>query len=140
MRRQIKTLGIHEQKAWFKTVFPRFSCLIAESTLVCSGELQPTPLGSAYRVQIQYRGGHNPKAFIRDGQLQRRSAEEQIPHTYSEEQPCLFFPRGNEWRSDLVLAKSFVCWLVEWLHFYEIWRATGEWMGGGIDHGSGAKS
>jgi hypothetical protein len=33
------------------------------------------------------------------------------------------------------ISASVVGWLAHWLHYYEIWYATGEWLGGGIDHG-----
>ena len=33
------------------------------------------------------------------------------------------------------IATSIVSWLVLWLYYYEIWRVTGEWLGGGIPHG-----
>ncbi|MGH8092034.1 MAG: hypothetical protein ACREIF_00990 [Chthoniobacterales bacterium] len=32
------------------------------------------------------------------------------------------------------LADTIVPWTSRWLYFYEIWLATGEWMGGGIPH------
>ncbi|HYM07249.1 MAG TPA: hypothetical protein VE377_25720 [Candidatus Dormibacteraeota bacterium] len=33
------------------------------------------------------------------------------------------------------LSHSIIPWLALWLMFYEMWRATGEWYGGGISHG-----
>ena len=32
------------------------------------------------------------------------------------------------------IATSIVSWLAVWLVYYEIWRTTGEWLGGGIEH------
>jgi hypothetical protein len=43
----------------------------------------------------------------------------------------LFLPGSGEWRSDLHVATTIVPWLSEWLYFYEAWRVTGEWFGGG---------
>ena len=59
----------------------------------------------------------------------------QDPHTYGPDQPCLFYPNSASWRSDMRLADKIVPWLSLWLAFYEMWRATGDWYGGGITHG-----
>jgi hypothetical protein len=36
----------------------------------------------------------------------------------------------------MLLATSIVPWLLAWLIDYELWLATGEWLGGGMPHGS----
>ena len=53
---------------------------------------------------------------------------------YAPDRPCLFYPAGREWRSDMKIATSIVPWLSLWLYYYEVWLATGEWEGGGISH------
>jgi len=58
-------------------------------------------------------------------------ADALIVYTYAQDRPCLFLPGSGEWRSDLLIARTVVPWLSEWLYFYEVWRATGEWLGGG---------
>ena len=50
------------------------------------------------------------------------------------ERPCLYYPRVRVWRSDKWLANTIIPWLHAWLTHYEIWRVTGEWYGGGINH------
>ena len=30
------------------------------------------------------------------------------------------------------LATTIVPWCSEWLFYYELWLATGEWLGGGV--------
>ena len=45
---------------------------------------------------------------------------------------CLHVP--EDWNSGLFIADSIVPWTYEWLYFYEIWLATGEWCGGGTEH------
>ena len=44
-------------------------------------------------------------------------------------QICLY--RHREFTKDKFLANTIIPWTVEWLYFYEIWLATGEWCGGG---------
>lgn len=79
-----------------------------------------------------------------DPRLRRREQrpDEPIPHTFNDrfpgrEEPCLHY-RG-EFRSDRLLASTILPWFVEWLAHYEIWRATGIWTGGGVEHRKGAK-
>ena len=43
--------------------------------------------------------------------------------------------RYREFTTYKFLSKTIVPWTVEWLYFYELWLATGEWYGGG-DHPS----
>lgn len=133
---RIHTLGIHEQAAWVRSRYPGFRCEIQDGLLVCRGRLQPTPVFSTYEVEVHYRTGTWPKAFVPGGQLKPLGAGGKIPHSYSDIQPCLFYPSRQAWRSDMKLADTVIPWLSLWLTFYEMWRATGEWYGGGISHGA----
>lgn len=132
---RIHTLGIHEQAAWVRSRYPGFHCDIQDGLLVCRGCLKPTPMCRTYDVAVHYRTGTWPKAFVPGGQLEPLEAGGKIPHTYGGTQPCLFYPNRQAWRSDMKLSDTIIPWLSVWLAFYEIWRATGEWYGGGISHG-----
>jgi hypothetical protein len=39
----------------------------------------------------------------------------------------------------MAVADTTVPWTALWLYHYEVWHATGEWLGGGIDHHRGRK-
>ena len=54
-----------------------------------------------------------------------------IPHTYSDDEVCLFRPFAHEWSPTKPLALTIVPWLMQWLLFYEVWFCTGEWHGEG---------
>jgi hypothetical protein len=118
--------------------FPHFRYVLSKDCgrLTCRGDLQPTSLARSYRVRLEYRVGLKPRVFVEEPRLQRRLSEESIPHTYSENEPCLF---KDDWTADLALATSVVPWLMLWLQFYESWRVTGVWQGGGIAHGPGGE-
>lgn len=96
--------------------------------LVCRGELQPTALSHTYRVRVEYQCGRRPQVWIESPALLRRKPDERIPHTFADDRPCLF---KHDFRSDQVLARTIIPWLAMWLFFYEAWRVTGEWAGGG---------
>jgi hypothetical protein len=93
-------------------------------------------MNAAYEVVIQYRVGTWPKAYVPGDQLQPLEPGGKIPHTYAPTEPCLFYPGRASWRSDMKLSHTIIPWLSLWLTFYEMWRATGEWYGGGISHGA----
>jgi hypothetical protein len=132
---RIRTIGIREQAAWMRSRYPAFRCEVHGGLLVCRGELQPGPVCATYKALIEYRVGRWPKAFVPGDQLKPLEPGGKIPHTYGPDQPCLFYPNRQSWRSDMKLADKIVPWLSLWLAFYEMWRATGEWYGGGITHG-----
>ena len=133
---RIRAFSPHEQLAWMLQHGNGFKCLVKGGCLQCRGSVRPTPLSDTYSVSIQYRMGDRPKVLLPGGQLKRRIAEETIPHTYADDEPCLYYPGAREWRPDMKIAESVIGWLAHWLHYYEIWLASGEWLGGGIDHRS----
>ena len=104
------------------------------------GSVRPSPLTRDYDIRLEYRIGSAPKIWVESPPLERRSSEERIPHIYSVggERPCLYYPKSDEWRSDKWLAETVMPWVLLWLLFYEIWLATGEWLGEGLEH-SGTK-
>jgi hypothetical protein len=54
---------------------------------------------------------------------------ESLPHVYGDGALCLHL--AGEWSSDMLVVDSIIPWTAEWLINYEIWKATGEWHGGG---------
>ena len=132
-RFRTRTLGIGEQKARFRSIYPAFATSIhCRNVLVCRGKVQPTALSDTYLVRISYEIGRTPQVDIDEPLLQRRDPHERIPHTYDEDRPCTFRPRVD-WRSDMSLA-MIVPWVSMWLFFYETWLVTGDWFGGGVSH------
>jgi hypothetical protein len=129
---KIHTIGVHEQLALMRLVHPEFQSTVRDGALCCRGTIQPTPLNQAYQVRVEYRAPEAPLAYVDDPQLRRRDPKERIPHTYEGDRPCLYLPGVNEWRSDKRIAETIIPWLSEWLFYYEVWRATGEWLGGGV--------
>lgn len=129
---RIRTIGVHEQLALMRLLHPQFRATVQEGVLVCRGAIRPTSLNRTYRVRVEYRAPEAPLSFVEDPPLRRRNPDERIPHTYAGDRPCLYLPGVNEWRSDKRIAQTIIPWLSEWLFYYEVWRATGEWMGGGV--------
>jgi hypothetical protein len=93
-----------------------------------SGRIQPTDASATYKVTILYRLGRRPQVFVTVPQLQRRP-DADIPHRHGDGSLCLHLP--DEWDSTMSIAETIVPWAALWLYHYELWHATGEWLGGG---------
>lgn len=128
----IHAIGLHEQLAMMRLVHPTFRCAVRGGALLCRGKIQPTELNRAYMVLVEYRANNAPRASVLDPVLRRREPSKVIPHTYPVDRPCLFLPTTGEWRPDKYIALTIIPWFSEWLFYYEAWRATGEWYGGGV--------
>lgn len=126
------TLSVREQGAWMRQYHPSFKTEATNRTLRSTGILRPTSASRKYLVTIIYEAGRRPAAYV-DG-LRTRDDREPIPHTYAPDRPCLFYPAGREWRSDMMIATTIIPWLALWLYYYEVWLATGNWAGSSIPH------
>lgn len=139
----MRVLSLEHQRMRLAFVWPQLRCEIRErggdARLVCRGTLRPSPLTSIYAVRLEYSIGKPPVAVVEAPSLRTRSGQPAIPHTYPANdvwplRPCLYYPGDGDWKADRSLATTIVPWLLEWLIQYEIWFATGEWRGGGVEH------
>lgn len=112
--------------------WPGFRCSVKSGTLVAKGELQPTDLSASYTVEVKQHGGRSPEVRVLSPTLCPGRDSEAIPHMYSQERLCLYLPGANEWRPKDPIAFTILPWASLWLSFYELWHATGEWLGGGV--------
>ena len=130
-------MGVREQLAMMRLIWPNFRCQVTGGLLVCTGRIQPCPITDTYTARIEYRVAGLPRTFITDPPLRRRQANQRIAHTYSDTELCLFTAADHDWTADQPIARSIVPWTYEWIVFYEAWLATGYWRGGGVIPGEG---
>jgi hypothetical protein len=104
--------------------------------LTWTGTVKPTPMSKPYTLRIAFRIGREktPTVEVASPELILSEGKSVLPHCYSEGGLCLFQPKYNEWNERMPMAETILPWAMEWLHFYEIWLVTGEWLGGGEDH------
>lgn len=114
-----------------KAQHPFFDLRLKYGAAVWQGGLTPTALSDTYRVRIGYRSGTSPEVSVIEPRLRRRDETEPIPHTYIGDYLCLYRPKYREWLPTLFIADTIVPWTSLWLYYYEVWHATGEWLGGG---------
>lgn len=113
--------------------FPAFRTRVEGAWLISTGEVQPAALGAAYQVEIRYRVGQRPEVRVLSPQLVCREGETKIPHMYGQECLCLYYPPAAEWTGENSLGHALIPWISLWLYYFELWHATGEWLGGGIE-------
>jgi len=107
------------------------------------GRVSPASYCEIYTIDLEYRTDTplkpRPRVTLVQPLLQLRDGTG-CPHRHGPQEPCLYYHHANEWHTRMLLAHTIVPWTSRWLYFYEIWLATGEWMGGGIYVPCAAKS
>ena len=106
------------------------SCHQKNDKLTCKGEVSPNGCG-VYKFSIIYRVGTAPKVYIKEPQI----AYHKDIHMYQEGNLCLYFPNDMPWDDDIMIANTFVPWMIEWIIFYELWLRTKTWLGKSAPHG-----
>ena len=114
---------------------------ITSNMLTLNQKVKPSNLSREYIITIKY-DGYVPEIYLYNQGIMQ-SASDDIPHCYKKYyndtgfefvQLCLYYPKLHEWNNDMYLADTIIPWAIEWLYYYELWRITGKWLGGGIDH------
>ena len=108
--------------------WPTFRLRARGKRYAWEGTLQPTPLSAVYTVRIEHADWWPPQVVVVSPPLKDRGGTK-IPHRYGDGSLCLNLP--GEWRNSDFISDTVVPWTVHWLHHYEVWRVTGEWLGGG---------
>ena len=105
-----------------------------KNQLFWSGQIKPTPLSKEYTVILIYQLRKSPKVWVVGDELENLDSPE-FPHKFDIDDEskmvriCIY--RNAEFTSSKLLANTIVPWAIEWLYYYELWLATGEWLGGG---------
>jgi hypothetical protein len=96
------------------------------------GIVRPTELSDVYETEVFYRFERAPRVRVINPALRKRSDGAPIPHRYAGGYLCLYFDRAQEWTPAMFIADTIIPWTSLWLLYYELWHATGEWLGGGV--------
>ena len=134
-------LTLFQQQFAMALAWPQFTCRRAGGRLVCRGSVRPRPGTREYLVRIEYVLEGQPVTVVESPRLEHRPDQPTIPHTYPPfgdypRRPCLHHPEDLSWTPAKALAHTIVPWLLSWLVFYEIWLASGQWLGGGFEPGA----
>jgi len=132
-----KPINLTKQMLALQQAFPAASCAVHRNQLTWRAELSPTPMSTVYAVSLDYSLEVPPVVRVVTPELADRSDAE-VPHVYPDGSLCLYYPKAREFTRDQLLVETIVPWTSEWLMHYELWQATGEWLGGGIHPGDAA--
>ena len=127
--RKIKKTSLAVQSFNLKRMFPNSDIHVLRNCLTWTADLKPSALSDTYTAQLTYKLNQQPEIHVLRPKL-IVPERGRLPHTYSGNRLCLYYPGIGEWRGNMLLTKSVVPWISEWLVNYEIWLATGKWCGG----------
>lgn len=132
MTRAGRKLSGDQQGAALRTVFRSFRQVSRGNPWAWEGPL--TPVGSStYRVRVAYYPTlARPRVTVLDPELVVREGATKVPHTFGANRVCVHL--NEEWNPSLYLHQTIIPWTCLWLYYYEVWHATGEWLGGGHGH------
>lgn len=129
-------LTLIQQKVALCSAYNDGHCSIdkRKNQLLWSGRIKPTALSKEYTVVLVYHTGDSPKVWVIGDELEKLD-DPSFPHKFEVDTEkkmvriCLY--RYSEFDSSKLLANTIIPWAIEWLYYYELWLATGEWLGGG---------
>ncbi len=141
------SLSIPRQVERMQDDWPHFLVVEKARQFVCwEGPLRPHSQRHDVRISLfrergSGRGNYRliPEVIVLNPALRRRRDDpnDPIPHLYRNRRDsghpmlCLYRPYTREWHAGCHVADRIVPWASEWLACYEIWLATGKWLGGG---------
>lgn len=123
-------ISLAHQVLEMRKYFPNLKASWHKNVVRWVGVLQPGALTQRYRIQITHQLHRNPEVVVLNPKLVA-DATGKIPHTYPGRRLCLFHPDKQEWNQQKYIATTIVPWTSLWLTYYELWRVTGDWLGGG---------
>lgn len=135
----IRTHGHHptigQQLYALKALYPESVCRAKNGMIRWKANIKPGPLCDEYSLRIIWDGRSAPVVWAGGGAISRCDDLSSVPHKFRvdksswEIQLCL---QKNDWKGNHLIAETFVPWAMEWLVHFELWLATGEWLGGGV--------
>lgn len=126
-----RDLTFEKQIYRMSMVWPNFGLLAWKRQVEAAwiGSLQPTPMSDSYSVRVRLLVGMNPEVRVIAPELRIRNGFQSLPHINPDGSLCLNLL--GEWQPWMFLANTTLPWTSSWLYFYEVWQATGAWVGGG---------
>ena len=112
---------------------------IKGNTLSCTMLLTPSLASATYKVLITYKlSEFSPRSWLIEPIIESHK-DKNLEHVYGFDAKghprlCVYDPKTNEWTGQMLLATSYVPWIVTWLNAYEYWMITNKWIYPAISH------
>ena len=122
------------QAGRIKSLFPASTLVYDQNELTWRYSIVPSPLSCKYEIRLTYKRGDHPNVYVVSPTLALYPGETKLKHVYDTNKQwlCLYYRKGREWNSGMLIADTVIPWTCEWLLHYECWLSTGTWHGGGI--------
>jgi hypothetical protein len=95
---------------------------IEKNVLICTGEVTSPDFIHNYRIEIRCVAGLEPWCKIVTPESIKPSRE---IHMYTDHSLCLHYPPDMKWNGKTLIYKFTIPWVIEWIHFYEIFLING---------------
>ncbi len=131
----VRRISLSKQAWILRAEYPDAKCWIRDSTLYWKGNIRPSTLSRYYKIKIIYHVASMRPKVILYGNVPGIDRPD-FPHHFKIDREkkkvelCLHMPYEFDGRKQII-GDSIIPWTQEWLYFYEIWLATGNWCGGG---------
>ena len=132
---KIPNIPFAKQALYLRNEYPEGKCFLHRDLLFWYGEIRPSVLSRTYKIRIECHGLNKRPKVVLYGDTIEGIEKPDFPHHFKidREKPevelCLHMPYEFDYK--LLIADTIIPWTQEWLYYYEIWLATGEWCGGG---------
>ena len=123
------SLSVGQQILHMKEVCPKFRLKSHGNRVVWTGLLKPGSITDAYLVEIDYRQNERPVVRILAPPLEVSRSQFREVHIFGDGSLCLH--SDADWNPTMPISTTVLLWVNEWLIYYELWKATGQWYGGG---------
>lgn len=110
--------------------FPQGSVQLTPGRLVWTARVRPLPACEEYAVRLEAVPARTPSVHVDSPQLVPNS-DGLLPHVYDDGSLCV--SEFGDFRPGMLFVDTVVPWALEWLVYYELWRATDRWWGDGPD-------
>ena len=121
------------QIAAIKKAFPGTKGTYRNNKVCLSLKLKPTPQSIEYTIKLNAKkGSEQVNIFVVNPKISLTEHGKLVPHLYSNGALCLYYPKYKELKCKDYWSETLIPWTCLWLFYYEIWKETGEWLGGGI--------
>lgn len=85
-----------------------------------------------YQYEIKYPSNDRPFIKIVEPILEKYERADKLPHVYSVDDLCLYFPHYNEFTHRELITETVLPWIALWIYYYEQWTENGKWLGSGL--------
>src|SRR5688572_7980200 len=95
-----RALRMPQQHQRMSSLHPNFKLLRLTPTLVSwRGSVQPLPLSNTYSISLVYEKYKAPRVSVITPNLLLVAGAASLPHTFTGDYLCLYYPEYDEWTS-----------------------------------------